>query len=166
MLGISKILGAFGGDLVKDIGDVVGKFVTTDKEREELSIESSKVILAHIETMEESLRAELAAKSSVLIAELQQGDKFTKRARPGVVWCGLAFIGFNHVIGPWIAAAAGATPPNIELPEQFWWAWGGIVSTWVIGRSAERRGIRNKAVDLITGGDPFGLNTPHLTQLK
>ena len=46
---------------------------------------------------------------------------------------------------------SGSTPEPFELPTEFWLAWGGIVSTWSIGRSAERRGARNKAVSLVTG---------------
>ena len=41
---------------------------------------------------------------------------------------------------------------QIDMPAEFWMAWSGVVSIWSIGRSAERRGAQNKAINVITGG--------------
>jgi len=103
--------------------------------------------------------AVLEAKKAIMVAELQQGDAYTKRARPSVIYAGLAFIGINHVLLPLVGYLAvlvrgEALPqmPSLSLPAEFWMAWGGICTTWVIARSAERRGIKNKLINLITGG--------------
>ncbi len=103
------------------------------------------------------------AKKSIMIAEVQQGDNFTKRARPSIVYFGLFAIGLVHVIFPivaWIVlATTGETAtqmPKISLPPQFWATWGGVCSIWIIGRSVEKKGSENKLVNkiasLITGG--------------
>lgn len=104
------------------------------------------------------------AKASIIVAEMQQGDKFTKRARPMVVYSGLVFIGLVHVAFPLIASIVqifcsvrGITNtlilPSLTLPTQFWWAWGSVVSVWELGRTWEKaNGPGNKLVDLITGG--------------
>ena len=92
------------------------------------------------------MRQELQAKERILVAELTQGSTFTKAARPSVVYYGLAAICFNYSILPFVQWLGGEAPQPFELPTEFWLAWGGIVSTWSIGRSAERRGARNKAV--------------------
>jgi hypothetical protein len=43
------------------------------------------------------------------------------------------------------------TSPLADLPAEFWAAWGGICATWVVGRSAEKRGSRNRMIETITG---------------
>jgi len=123
----------------------------TDAEKAQAQIQLQEML----QKREDSL---IEAKKSVLVAELQQGDSFTKRARPTVIYAGLAFIALVHVLLPiiaWIVLVVTGKPltnmPNITLPTQFWLAWGGICTTWVIGRSAERRGMQNKIVKMITG---------------
>jgi len=112
----------------------------------------------------------VSAQKEIIVAEMQQGDKFTKRARPSVVYMGLIFIGLVHVILPIIlkimlviqlgesvdsikAAQLAELKDlmNLSLPDQFWWAWGSVVSVWEIGRSIERRGFANKVISAIAG---------------
>ena len=95
---------------------------------------------------------------SVITAEMAEGDNFTKRARPSIVYFGLAAIGLIHVVLPvlaWLVLTIKGKPielPQIALPEQFWFTWGGVCSVWVLGRSAEKRGQSGKMLSLITGG--------------
>ena len=123
----------------------------TDAEKAQARIQLQEML----QKREDSL---IEAKKSVLVAELQQGDSFTKRARPTVIYAGLGFIALVHVLLPmiaWVVLIATGKPltdmPDISLPGQFWMAWGGICTTWVIGRSVERRGMQNKLVKMITG---------------
>lgn len=97
----------------------------------------------------------------IIMSEMAQGDGFTKRARPSIVYTGLAFIGINHVVMPCIGWAHALWTgklielPSLTLPAEFWWAWTGVCSAWVIGRSFERRGalggMAGKIVGTITG---------------
>ena len=82
---------------------------------------------------------------------MAQGDNYTKRARPTVVYVGLAVIVLNYCIAPIVANFSNITIPELSLPTEFWVAWGGIVATWSVSRTAEKRGSRNKAVKSITG---------------
>jgi len=101
------------------------------------------------------------AKRDVMVAEMGQEDKFTKRARPSVVYMGLVFIGLVHVVFPMgfyfsgLFKASMPTLPALCLPQEFWWAWTGICSVWVIGRSAEKtttaKGAAGKVLSMITG---------------
>lgn len=122
-----------------------------EQERATLQLQMTEAI----EKREASL---LDTQKSIIVAEMQQSDLFTKRARPSIVYFGLAAIGLVHVLLPmlaWIVLMwTGQTldnMPDIELPSQFWMTWGGVCSIWIIGRSAEKRGITAKAVSLITG---------------
>jgi hypothetical protein len=88
------------------------------------------------------------------MAEMNQGDNYTKRARPTVVYWGIVAITIDFLARTAMAMfdlMPLASIPKTFLPTEFWVAWGGIVSTWVVGRSAEKRGTRNKVTDFITG---------------
>jgi hypothetical protein len=102
--------------------------------------------------------AVLETQRTVMSAEMNQGDNFTKRARPSIVYFGLAAIGLVNVLLPvlaWIylisTGKALSNMPTIALPEQFWLTWGGVCSIWIIGRSSERLGVAGKVVQAITG---------------
>jgi hypothetical protein len=150
---IADIFAGSLGSTVEAIGSTVKKFVTTDKDRMAMQTELEEILQRRDSEVEQTIRTELAAKERVLVAELQQGDTFTKRARPSVVYFGLAAITVDLVfrIGMVLRGVPVSEMPSTFIPTEFWYAWGGIVSTWVIGRSAEKRGARNKVTDFITG---------------
>lgn len=103
-----------------------------------------------LEKRESSL---IDAQKSIIVSEMQQGDNFTKRARPTLVYCGLLFIFLVHVLFPIAAFFTGKPmPASLGLPPEFWWAWSGVCGAWIIGRSAEKRGVTGKLVNMITGG--------------
>ncbi|MBA3031031.1 MAG: hypothetical protein FP816_19765 [Desulfobacteraceae bacterium] len=102
------------------------------------------------------------AKASIMTAEMNQEDKYTKRGRPTIIYAGLAFIGLVHVVFPIIAWAAlvikggTITLPAIALPDEFWMAWGGAVSIYILGRSSEKAGgevggLMGKMYGMISG---------------
>jgi hypothetical protein len=97
-----------------------------------------------------------AAQKDVMVAEMQQGDLFTKRARPTIVYAGLAFIFLVHVFLP-LASFFKGVPitdfPSLTLPEEFWWTWGGVCGVWIMGRTMERKGLTNTVISSITGGN-------------
>ena len=93
------------------------------------------------------------AQKSIIVAEMQQSDNFTKRARPSLVYAGLLFIFLVHVAFPILAYLSKETLPALSLPEEFWWAWSGVCGVWVLGRSAEKRGATGKIVGMLTGNN-------------
>lgn len=153
----SNLFSGSAGSLVESVGKVADRFIRTDEEKDQFTLEVERLLQQRDSEIEQTIRAELQAKERVLVAELSQGDRYTKRARPTVVYAGLAFIGFNYVAFPLIARIANAfglamdLSPLADLPTEFWVAWGGICSSWVIGRSMEKRGVRNPVTQAITG---------------
>ena len=144
--------------LIDSLSDAARKFITTDKDREQFELQAQEIVQKNNAETEKTIRAELSAKERVLQAELNQGDTYTKRARPTVIYGGLAFIFINYVLFPILGRVVSMfgiegidTSPLPNLPTEFWYAWGGICGTWVIGRSLERRGIHNRAVEIVTG---------------
>ena len=108
--------------------------------------------LASIAPMLEQRENQLIeAQKEIIVAEMSQGDVFTKRARPMVVYMGLAFIGIVHVLFPCLTFFFRQQVPTLTLPEEFWWAWSSVVGIWAIGRSLEKSGATSKIVGMITG---------------
>lgn len=142
---IGNILSGGLGSVIGKVGAVVDGLHLSGEEKQNFKLQMESLLQQRDAEVEETIRTELGAKERVLVAELQQGDSYTKRARPTVVYAGLVFIFVNYTIAPLLGLGA------LELPAEFWVAWGGIVATWSIGRSAEKRGTRNKLISTITG---------------
>lgn len=115
-----------------------------DAERAKIELQ----LQALLATREESI---LAAQKAIITAEMQQQDEYTKRARPTLVYAGLFFIFLTNVGFPIVSYFLHNDLPRLSLPTEFWWAWSGVCSLWVLGRSAEKRGVTNKLVNYIVG---------------
>jgi len=131
-------------DLARDLVKRLWPASMDESEKAKTQIELQQVM----ETRERQI---VESQRDIIVAELQQGDSYTKRARPTIVYAGLAAIFLVHVIAPILSAFGSNTVPSITLPEEFWYTWGGICGVWMVGRSAERIGLRSRVVDLVTG---------------
>jgi hypothetical protein len=132
--------------------DIVDRFVESPDEKRQL-----KALLAQKKAegdaqIEQTIRKGLESRERIIVAEMNQDDNYTKRARPTLVYAGLGMIFLNYVLFPNIAALMSVTNfTTTHLPVEFWVAWGGTVGIWSLGRSAERRGATNAVVKKITG---------------
>ncbi len=52
---------------------------------------------------------------------------------------------------PFISWFTQRTLPAVSLPDQFWWAWSGVVGIWMVGRTIEKRNGGGDIVGAITG---------------
>lgn len=137
---IGGIMGGVG-TLAKDIrAAITGKEPISQEKAAELALKAQQLEVGLSEVSQ-----------NIIVAEMQQGDRFTKRARPMVVYSGLFFIFLVHVAFPIAAFFSGEPMPDVSLPHEFWWAWTGVVAVWMTGRSIEKYGLENKATKLITG---------------
>ena len=146
MFGLGSLTGVMGA-----VKGLVGAFKLPPEAGKEFEVKMQALLQQRDTEIEATIRQELQAKERILVAELTQGDAYTKRARPTVVYYGLFAICFNYSFIPCLQWVSGSAPDAFELPTEFWAAWGGIVATWSIGRSAEHLGKRNKATSLVTG---------------
>lgn len=109
--------------------------------KKELKLEIERMLHVRDMALMENLNAELGAKERILVAELQQGDSYTKRARPTVIYVGLIAM-----------ILQGLNAVAFTLPTEFWYAWSALVGTYAIGRSAEKvKANGNGLTRLITG---------------
>lgn len=171
---ISEFFSGSGANIVDSLSDAVDTFVTTKEEKEKLKQELMRIqgeqqqnqrnFLMRMEELtqqrekevEETIRMELDAKKSILMAELNQDDRFTKRARPTVVYVGLIFIllellGLRHIIMHYMNVDAGIISNSDQIFKMFLGVWGSVLGVYSIGRSVEKRGTRNAWSSLITG---------------
>jgi len=131
-------------DLAKGIMDRFIPPKATEAERAAIQVELQRML----DSRETAI---LDVQKSVMVAEMNQEDKFTKRARPMVVYAGLMFIFLVHVLFPILVWLGNETVPSLVLPDYFWQVWGGVCAVWIVGRSAEKLRIGGSAVGVITG---------------
>lgn len=171
---IGQFISGSGSNIIETVSESVDRFVTTAEEKEKLKQELLKIqieqqqnersFLTQMETLtqqrekeiEETIRKELEVKQNIIMAELNQDDKFTKRARPTVVYVGLAFIlleivGLRHILMHKIGIDASMVENSDQIFKMFLGVWGSVLGIYSVGRSVEKRGTRNSWVSLITG---------------
>lgn len=147
----STLFSGGASDIVDKVADVVDGFHLSGEEKQEFNIKLQQIVAARDSEIEQTIRKNLEAKERILVAELQQGDSYTKRARPSVVYFGLFMIAMNYLVVPLISVISGNGIQSFPLPTEFWAAWGGIVGTWAIGRSFEKAGASNRMSRAVTG---------------
>jgi len=138
-----NIADLLGGNLLSGIKDIIGTFVTDPTKKLEMEQAARELAYKQAQLVEESVQKEIEAKQAIMVAELNQEDKYTKRARPTIVYVGLAGMLVNYVALPWLAyfTKGRAELPPIAIPDYFWGIWGGVCSLYVIGRTAEKTGV-------------------------
>lgn len=176
---IKGFLTGSGGNLVETLANTADRFIRTKDEKADFQREVMKIqhdfektqqnFMLEMERLtqqreseiEETIRAELNAKKEVMLAELNQGDKYTKRARPTVVYVGLIFILLevlglrpliiNYIAGENLEYSKILLDSSSAVFNTFLLAWGGVLGVYSIGRSVEKRGTRKSWVSTITG---------------
>lgn len=148
---LTNLVGGGAKGLIDGIAGAADRFITTGDEKNAFKLEMQKLVTARMSEIEETARSELQARENIMVSEMKQGDNYTKRARPTIVYTGLGAIVFNYCVVPLLQTVMGKTIDPFSLPTEFWMAWGGVVGIYAIGRSAEKRGSQNPVVQAITG---------------
>ena len=146
------MLGQLIQNILPEVTGLIDNLHTSGEEKSEAKLKLQRLLMEKDAMIEETAREEMRLQKATITAELQQGDLFTKRARPTVVYTGLVVMAINYCLAPIVFIILDRPLVQIEMPAEFWMAWSGVVSIWSIGRSAERRGAQNKAINVITGG--------------
>lgn len=170
----SQLFAGGVGDVIEKVGNTIDEFHLSGEEKQKFKLELQQLLMKRESEIEQTIRKNLEAKERIIVAELQQGDSYTKRARPTVVYFGLILIALNYFLLPAGLLLSGNSDmlencekkTNAEnvvieescnretlfpLPEEFWVAWGGIVATWAVGRSFEKTNASNKLSRAVTG---------------
>jgi len=142
---LANLFGAGASELMDGVGGLIGKFKAAPEEKMAFQLELKKLIADRDQRNLELINAEVDAKARIMEAEIKQGDNYTKRARPTIIYMGLLLVLLQ-------AAVSIFGGPKIEIPVEFWYGWTGIVSVYSLGRTMEKRGNGSKAASMITGG--------------
>lgn len=163
------------GALVEQAGRIAQQLPLGDADRQRLQVQLGALLEQHDSNVQQNADSAMDARQKLIVSEMQQGDSYTQRARPSVVYAGLLFIFLNYVVVPGVGYLTGASSVQCDnagkaatceikgglpLPREFWWAWGGIVGTWSIGRSYEKTRGANRVSSLITGSTPAAAAGP------
>lgn len=157
-----------GGGIIEQAGKIADRFQLSEADKKQLQLEMEALLQQRDAQLQDGSRADMDSRQKIIAAQLQD-DSYTSRARPSVVYAGLAFIFINYVLIPGVQYLTGhatakcqqngqtaicAVEGGVNLPQEFWWAWAGVVGTWSIGRSFEKVGVSNRLTRTITGSAP------------
>ena len=125
-------------EIISPVTNMVDDVVTSDEERLKLKAKLKEIennlAVAVMEHEEQIVKS----KTKIMTAELKQDDKYTKRARPTVVYGGLAVILLKYILVPFTTELAGIHFPDIAIPAEFWLAWGGVTGVYSFRRTQEK----------------------------
>lgn len=152
---VTKLTSILGSGIVDTVADVADRFIQSPDEKAEFKLDIEKVMQQRDSEIEQTIRSELQAKERIIVAEMSQGDNYTKRARPTLVYFGLVMIALNYFVVPIIQLFMDELVDPFILPLEFWIAWGGAVSIYSVGRSMEKRGVRNTFTTAVNGRKPY-----------
>jgi hypothetical protein len=132
-------------DLAETIINKIFPNKMDEAEKAKAQIELQKLLQSHEENL-------ISAQRDIIVAEMNQQDNFTKRARPTIIYCGLIFIFMVNVVFPIITWVAKEQIPTLALPDEFWWSWSGVAGLWILGRSYEKGSGKASVISgIITG---------------
>lgn len=125
--------------VVEPIAETVDALHTSDEEKATAKASLESIVSERFEAQSRVIIETVKARARLSAIEASSGDSYTRRARPTVVYVGLLVLVFNHALYPGLWTLFEVALPTIDLPSVFWLGWSGIVSTWSIGRSLEKR---------------------------
>ena len=149
---LSKLFSGSIVEIGEGIASIADRFIQSADEKAVFRLEMERLLQARDAELEATIRTELQSKERIMVAELQSGDSYTRRARPTMAYFGMVVILLNYIILPWAGYfLKEGVPPPIVMPAEFWYAWAGVVGVWSIGRTMERRGSQQELVKIVTG---------------
>ncbi len=102
----------------------------------------------------EVMQTELETRATIIQAEMNQGDKFTKRARPTIVYTGLVMFFIELGVRVYLQLKVGTMPSETIVPGPMIAGWTVAVGVWSAGRSWEKVTARKNSNG---GTKPSGL---------
>ena len=156
----SKLFSEGAGGLLSGIGGIIDKFQLSPKDREQMKLEMEGLLMQKEKDAEDTYRQELQSKTLIMQAELAQGDNYTKRARPTIIYAGLIFImlelfGLRHFFLFHLYADKAVLTDMMKASDgifqTFLITWASVAGVYSIGRTVEKSGRANQVTNFITG---------------
>lgn len=139
------------GQLLKTVDQVIDNVTTTTEEKMNLELAKERLrfeILKTTSLMEqkaaELVQKDLAGVREQAMAELKSEDSYVRRARPSIIWVGIAVFVVNYIILPAVSFISGKVFAPVQLPDAFWYTWGSITGGYAFLRTLEKTGTKLK----------------------
>lgn len=124
------------GPAFQGVKDLIGQFHMSPEEK----VQAQQAIAAAEQRAQDAVRDYEVKLNDIagqnIRAEETNGDKFTGRARPAVIWMGNLLIFWNYGMVPVFGHRWALSPTS--LPDAFWWTWGTVVTGYVFSRGIEK----------------------------
>jgi len=137
--------------LLKTVDQVIDNVTTTQEEKMKLDIakEQLRFEILQVTSLMEQKAAELVQKDlegvrQQAMVELRSEDPFVRRARPAIIWTGVAVFVVNYIVMPAAGFVLSKTVTPVQLPDMFWYTWGTITGGYAFLRTLEKTGTKIK----------------------
>lgn len=151
-MAFKDILGKLTGRFIERGAEIADEFTLSNEEREEFR-QRDEARAAELSTaIMEAAASRFEQVKAIIAAEMSQGDSYTKRARPSIVYAGLLL----HLVKA-IGAAFGL---EVTIDPNFTYVWGAVCGVWIVGRSVEKvqsNGLLGQLANAVTGSKPANL---------
>ena len=128
------------GSTLKGVFGLVDDLHTSPEEKASMKLELQKLFNQHERDVMANYQKEMASVKDVIVAELNQDDKYTKRARPTVLYLFIVIVMLNYCIFPFVNNFTENPFPQINLPTEAWQMFQWIFGIYGVGRSFEKIG--------------------------
>jgi hypothetical protein len=142
---LQNILGSATGKLIGTVAKSVDDLTLSKEEKEQFNLEMQRLVQDQMAMVEASVQARFEAVKGIIVAEMESGDNYTKRARPTVVYGGLVLFALQVLAQMFVGI------PPIVIPTEFVVAWASVVGVWSIGRSFEKTRGQTTVSKAVTG---------------
>lgn len=125
-------------DTLKSAFGLVDDLHTSEEEKSSLKIKLQELFNQHQRDVMANYNKEMQSVRDVIVAELNQDDNYTKRARPTVLYLFIVIVMLNYCIFPFINHFTVKPLPLIDLPPEAWQMFQWIFGVYGVGRSVEK----------------------------
>ena len=144
---LSTAASVLSGNFLEGAHKIINDFVASPEDKLKAQQAAAELAEKHAELVESTAQKETDAKASIMVAELSQDDKYTKRVHATIIYTGMAAMVLNSCLLPWTTYLAGLilnktiVLPGINLPPEFYYAWVGASGIYSIGQHAVAGGF-------------------------
>ena len=131
------MLGKILEPLAKGAFGLIDKLHLSKQEKMQFKAQMQSMMLDYQKDVQETIREKERATADIITAEVTQDDKYTKRARPTVIYVGIVLIIWGYVMVPLLNNYFNIAI-LVEIPDFFWHSWAAIVAVYAGGRSYEK----------------------------
>lgn len=129
-MALKNMIGNLFGKALEEGGKIADEFTLSKEEREQFRAKDQERMERLQMALWQVVQARYEQVRAVIAAEMAQGDNFTKRARPSIVYAGLVMY--------FLKFAGSGFGFMFTIDENFTYVWGGVCGVWIVGRSIEK----------------------------